>query len=60
MSTPIDFPNSPSANDEFVASGKAWTYVSSVWKRYNLILTDGGYANTSFSVTDDGGDASGL
>ena len=60
MSTPADFPNSPSANQEFVAAGKSWTFIGSVWKRYTVILSDGGYASTSFAVTDDGGDASGL
>lgn len=56
----VDFPNSPSANDEFVASGKAWKYISNVWKRYTLIISDGGYADTVYAVTDDGGNASGL
>lgn len=60
MALPVDFPNSPSENDEHVASGKAWRYLNSVWKRYNLIITDGGYAGTTFLLTDDGGDASGL
>lgn len=60
MPTPVDFPNSPSTNDEFVVAGKSWTYVSNVWKRYTVILSDGGYADTTYSVTDDGGDASGL
>jgi len=60
MSTPADFPNSPSANQEFVAAGKAWSYIASVWKRYTVILSDGGYADTTYNVTDDGGSASGL
>jgi len=60
MPTSIDFPNSPSANAEFVAAGKVWTYVNNVWKRYTVILTDGGYADTTYNVTDDGGNANGL
>jgi hypothetical protein len=56
----IDFPNSPSVNDEFIAAGKAWLYISSVWKRYTLIISDGGYADTVYAITDDGGNADGL
>lgn len=60
MANPIDFPDSPSENDEFIAAGKAWKYVDGVWKAIPYIITDGGYSGTVFSVTDDGGDASGL
>ena len=60
MASPADFPSSPSTNDEYIAAGKAWRFIGSVWKRYNVIISDGGYASTTFSLTDDGGDASGL
>lgn len=29
--TAIDFPNSPSVNDTFTASGRTWTWTGSVW-----------------------------
>jgi len=60
MSTPADFPDSPTSNQVFIVAGKAWIYISNIWKRYNLIVSDGGYADTSFDVTDDGGTANGF
>lgn len=60
MSTVIDFPNSPSENDIFFAAGKSWQYSGGSWKRYNVIISDGGFADTTFSVTHDGGDADGI
>jgi hypothetical protein len=60
MSTIIDFPNTPSENDIFFAAGKAWQYSGGSWKRYTLIISDGGYADTVYAMTDDGGNANGL
>lgn len=56
----IDFPNTPSENDEFVGAGKAWRFISNTWKRYTVIISDGGFADTVYAVTDDGGNANGL
>lgn len=60
MPTAVDFPNSAADGTEFVASGKSWTYLTNSWRRYTTILTDGGYADTTYNITDDGGSASGL
>jgi len=60
MSTPANIPDNPTANQTIVIAGKTWIYVGNVWKRYNSIVSDGGYASTSFDVTEDGGTASGI
>lgn len=55
----IDFPNSPSSGDEYVAGGKVWRYLANVWKRFPQTISDGGFASTSLntSFVDDGGGA---
>jgi hypothetical protein len=59
MPAPIDFPNSPSAGDEYVAGGKVWRYLDGSWKRFPQTLSDGGFADTPLnnSFVDDGGRA---
>jgi len=59
MSTPADFPDIPIADQEYIVGGKTWRFISNAWKRYSNIVSDGGRADTAFSVTDDGGSASG-
>ena len=56
---PVDFPNSPSSGDEYVAGGKIWRYLSGVWKRFPQTISDGGFADTSLNTSflDDGGSA---
>ena len=56
---PVDFPNSPSSGDEYVAGGKIWRYLSGVWKRFPQTISDGGFADTSLNTyfLDDGGSA---
>jgi len=55
----VDFPNSPSSGDEYVAGGKVWRYLANVWKRFPQTISDGGFASTSLntSFVDDGGGA---
>jgi len=37
---PIDFPNSPSVNDQFVSGGRTWIWDGSVWKAYTQALSN--------------------
>jgi hypothetical protein len=32
----INFPSSPSINDEFIVAVKAWSWTGSVWKRADM------------------------
>lgn len=32
---PIDFPNSPAVNDQFVSGGRTWIWDGSVWKAFS-------------------------
>jgi hypothetical protein len=36
----IDFPNSPSVNDQFVSGGRTWIWDGSVWKAYTQALSN--------------------
>lgn len=53
---PIDFPNSPSVNDQFVSGGRTWIWDGSVWKAYTQALSNA-TVNTAIlannSVTSD-------
>ena len=65
----IDFPNSPSVNDTFIAAGKTWLYNGSSWTLLGVSLTlpsnsynlDGGVASTVYGgiTSIDGGGALG-
>jgi hypothetical protein len=37
---PIDFPNSPATNDQFVSGGRTWIWDGSVWKAYTQALNN--------------------
>jgi len=56
---PLDFPNSPSSGDEFVAAGRVWLYYDGVWKILAQTVSDGGFSDSSLnsSFVDDGGGA---
>jgi hypothetical protein len=51
--TAIDFPNSPSVNDTFIAAGKTWLYNGSSWTLLGVSLI-----STGSSYNLDGGTAS--
>ncbi len=59
MTTAYDFPNSPTAGDEFVAAGRVWLYYDGVWKVLAQTVSDGGFSDSSLnsSFVDDGGGA---
>lgn len=37
---PVDFPNSPVVNDQFVSGGRTWIWDGSVWKAYTQALSN--------------------
>lgn len=37
---PVDFPNSPATNDQFVSGGRTWIWDGSVWKAYTQALSN--------------------
>jgi len=59
MPAPIDFPNSPSSGDEYVAGGMVWRYLNGVWKRFPQTVSDSGFSDTPLNAyfVDDGGGA---
>ena len=56
MPAPIDFPNSPSSGDEYVAGGMIWRYLDGVWKRFPQTISDSGFSDTPLNdyFVDDG------
>ena len=43
----INFPNTPSINDEFTANGKTWYFTGSNWTLKSITSTAGGTIGTS-------------
>ena len=48
---PIDFPNSPATNDQFVSGGRTWIWDGSVWKAYTQALSNA-TVNTAILAND--------
>jgi hypothetical protein len=42
----LQFPSSPTLNQEFVAIGKVWKWTGSRWDRTAYAIIDGGFQNT--------------
>lgn len=57
----IQFPASPTTNQQFIAGGKLFVWNSPSWRRgYLYAIMDGGFSETEVSgesATVDGGDA---
>jgi len=47
---PIDFPNSPSVNDQFTSGGRTWIWDGSVWKAFSQV--PGNTTITSAMIVD--------
>lgn len=60
MTVIADIPDTPTANQEYIFSGKSWSFISNLWKKNRAIISDGGFSTTVYAVTDDGGNANGL
>lgn len=47
----INFPSSPSINDEFIVAGKAWSWTGSVWKKGRYAIFDDGFSSGDLTIT---------
>ena len=47
----INFPSSPSINDEFIVAGKAWSWTGLVWKKGRYAIFDDGFSSGDLTIT---------